>query len=91
MGLSERGRVQDYGAAGPVDGFPEGQDGCDGGFAGLPGAVEDDPLGPGAEELCLPGIGLELEMIEGEKDGISPGLMKELLLRPLDSFQLYRV
>ena len=89
--LPERGRVQDYGAAGLVDGLPEGQDGRDGGLAGLPGAVEDDPLGPGAEELGLPGIRLELEVIEREKDGISLGPVKDLLLGPLGSFQLYRV
>ena len=63
LGLPERGRVQDYGAAGAVDGLPEGQDGSDGGLAGLPGAVEDYPLGPGAKELGLPGIGHELEVI----------------------------
>jgi len=74
-----------------VDCLPESQDCSDGGLAGLPGAVEDDPLGPGSEELSLPWIGLELEVIEREKDGISLGPMKELLLRPLGSFQLYRV
>ena len=91
LGLPERRRVQDYGAAGPVDGLPEGQDGRDGGLAGLPGAVQDDPLGPGAEELGLPGIGLELEVIERKKDGISLGPVKDPLLRLLGSFQLYRV
>jgi hypothetical protein len=74
-----------------MDGLPEGQDGSDGGLAGLPGAVEDNPLGSGAEELGLPGVGLELEVIEGKKDWVSPGPVKELLLRPLGSFQLYRV
>jgi len=74
-----------------MDGFPEGKDGGDGGLARLTGAVEDNSLGPGAEELGLPGIGLKLEVIEREKDGISLGLEKELLLCLLGSFQLYRV
>ena len=74
-----------------MDGFPQGQDGCDGGLARLPGAVQDNPRRPGAEELGLPGIGLELEVIERKKDRISLGPVLDLLLRLLGSFQLYRV
>jgi len=74
-----------------VDGLPQSQESCDGGFAGLPGAVQDDPLGPGAEELGLPGVGLEFEVIERKKDWISLGPEIDLLLGPLGSFQLYRV
>lgn len=46
---------------------------------------------PGAEEQGLPGVGLELEMIEGKKDRISLGPVKDPLLGRLGSFQLYRV
>ena len=69
-GLAVAAGEEQDGGEGGENHLGQGEQGHDGGFAGLAAAVEENALVVGFEHLELPGVGLEAEVTH-ETDGVA--------------------